>query len=100
MCENHRRRPYTSEVFLAVEPDICAEMQESIPDDNEEEDVEEAEIEWNEENGEVFLLRPKRATSARNAPGAAVASARGDINQFRGIHNGTPKGTGEKTRNG
>ena len=96
MSETHRRRHYTPDGFLEVEPETCSEMQESIQTDNEEEDVEEGEIERDGENGEVFLFRPKIATCARNAPGEAVASTRGDINQFRGIPNGSPKGNGER----
>ena len=97
MFETRRRRPGASEVCHAEGAGACADMEEFTPGDQEEEDPEEAEIERDEEHGEVFLLRPKRSTKARNAPAEASPSAKGDINQFRGIPNGRPRGTGEKT---
>ena len=44
MFETRRHRPDTSEVFHAEEPSACAEMDESLSEDQDEEDHEEAEI--------------------------------------------------------
>ena len=100
MRDAHRRRPDTSDVSASEEPDTGAEMVEFAPADNEEEGAEEAEIERGGADGEVFLLRPKRAANARNAPGAAATSTNGDIDQFRGIPYGRPEGTGKRDMGG
>ena len=94
MFETHRRRPDPSEVYRANELD-GTEMEGGDGDEQEEDDLEEPEIEWADGNGEVFLLRPKRAPKARNAPGAAVTASKGAINQFRSLPNSRPKGAGK-----
>ena len=96
MPETRRRRPDTSEVYHADGPFTGAEPEEEDGDDQEEDDLEEPEIERSGENGEVFILRPKRAPNERNAPGDALTAAKGAINQFRGIPNNHPKGMGGK----
>ena len=77
MFETHRRRPDTSELYHAEKPGSGTEPEEANGDDQEEDGPEEPEIERVGGNGEVFLLRPKREPKSRNAPGSAVAAAKG-----------------------
>ena len=46
----------------------------------------------------MYLLRPKREAEARNAPGIAASSEKGDIQQFRSSPNERPKGKGAPLR--
>ena len=101
MFETHRHRPDPSEVFTASENQAEGTMETGVANDNEEEsdrceEEEQGEVERIGENGEIYLMRPKRATKARNTPGAAVAATQGAIQQFRSIPNSSPKGDGEK----
>ena len=95
MCDAHRRRPDPSETFMTAEPNEAPETEEGSPSDDPSEGGKETETEWADENGEAFLLRPKRAAEARNAPGAAATSTKGAIHQFNGIPSSHPKGAGQ-----
>ena len=91
MFETHRRKIDPSKVFKLTER--RREMHWRIghwgvrdPEEGyeEEEEASEKEAEWTDDDGEVFLLRPKRPVKARIEPGSSVATTRG-IYQFRNI---------------
>ena len=101
MFETHRHRPDPSEVFTTSEnqAEVTSETVSANNTEEEQEWCEEegkSEVEWVDENGEIYLMRPKRPTKARSTPGAAVAATQGAIQQFRYIPNSSPKGAGEK----
>lgn len=80
MFETHRHRPDPSDVFREDEP-VSAEQEEGDGCEPEEDDPEEPDIERADGNGEVSLLRPKRAHRDGNAPGDSVAASKGAIDQ-------------------
>ena len=94
MFEPHRRRPDPSEVFRAEEPTDETGRMEQTPKNGDGDELGEPETEWAGGNGEVFLVRPKIAADARNAPGASATAARGAISQSRDIPNNALKAPG------
>lgn len=80
-------------------PGTTTDWQTTEGEEEEEQWTEEGEhedtMEWADESGEIYLLRPKRTVKARNAPGAAVNATQGAMQQFRSIPNSHPKGKGK-----
>ena len=79
MYETHRGKTDSSEVSNAI---TCE------GDDGNESETEGAEMQFADESGEIFLLRPKKATKSRNKPGNAETSKQGSVTNFQGTPNG------------
>ena len=79
MYETHRPITDSSDVYHASPIEGMAD--ESI--------VEPADEEWEytDEYGQIFLMKPKKKSKGKNAPGAAEAARRGAVANFRGLPN-------------
>ena len=79
MYETHRGKTDSSEVYTVTnrEGEVGVES-----------DTEGAEMQFADDSGEIFLLRPKKAAKSRNKPGNAETSKQGSVSNFQGTPNG------------
>ena len=101
MYETHRPKIDTTEVYVANNyPPTESQGQDETMHAEEyesEEDWQDS-LEVTMEDGNVFLMKPKKPTKPRNAPGMHEAAKRGAVNAFRHIPN--HKGQGPRIRCG
>ena len=95
MYETHRPKIDSTEVFVTDHGQDT--VQSSYIDSNVADELE-SDDGWNEsmavtmDDGSVFLMKPKKPTKARNAPGIHESARRGAVNTFRSIPNQKGKG--------
>ena len=95
MYETHRPKIDSTEVFAAGHGQ---NPMQSTHSDQTTVDELESEEDWDDsmavtmEDGSVFLMKPKKATKSRNAPGIHEAAKRGAVNTFRNVPNQKGKG--------
>ena len=77
-----------------------------VGEEGQESEGEDEEWEYTDETGQIFLMRPKKKTKGKNAPGAAETARRGALANFRNYPNkhvsmkGKSKGKGPCLRCG
>ena len=80
MYETHRGKSDSSEVFATIAQGGNDEV---------ESDAEGTEMQFTDESGKIFMLRPKKATKSRNKPGNAETSKQGSVTNSQGTPNGS-----------
>ena len=96
MYETHRTITDHTDVYH-----LGQETPEECPDGGNASGDNESSWEYTDESGQVFLMKPKKKSKWRNAPGAAEEARRGALANFKGYPNknsyrfGKGKGKGE-----
>ena len=102
MFETHRHNLDSSEVYMG-QATVPNNEESSLPPIDEEADDFDDDADYqqcyDEETGETYWIKPKRAAKARNAPGSAVSAQKGAVEQFSHVPNSTPnKGFGKASQ--